>query len=119
MLVRPDDGDLMVHQTFCHAMAILPPVTAGGGGVPTQPDTTTVMRQLTESLSKTLEEMANANQLAREVVELKKEKDKTNKNCLKRLHNTVTTLIRNAAADDDKRSAPNVPESCQRFYKCK
>ncbi len=68
------------------------------------------MRQLTESLSKTSEETANTNMLAREVLELKKEKDETNENRLEKLHLTVSTLIKNAALDDDERPAPNVPD---------
>mmetsp|Transcript_30867 Transcript_30867/g.65029 ORF Transcript_30867/g.65029 Transcript_30867/m.65029 type:complete len:658 (+) Transcript_30867:779-2752(+) len=117
LLVRPDDGELKAHEVEIHASAILPPVTVGGG-VPAPTDTAAVMQQLTASLSKTSEETANANQLAREVLELKREKEETSKNRLKKLHGTVTTLIRNAASNDDERPAPNVPESCQRFYKC-
>jgi len=68
-------------------------VTAGAG-VPAPVDQTAVIQQLTASLSKTSKETANANQLAREVLELKREKEETNRNRLKKLHGTAATLIK-------------------------
>ena len=97
-------------------MAILPPVTARDV-VPMLPVMTAVMCKLTESLLKTLEETANANRLVREVHELKGKKEEANKNCLKKLNSTVTTLI-TAASEEDGRPAPNIPKSYKCFYNC-
>jgi len=67
-LVRPDDVELKAHHLKVHTLTILLLVTAGG--VPAPVDLAAVMQQLTASLSKSSEETANANQIAREVLEL-------------------------------------------------
>ncbi|MCP4503975.1 MAG: hypothetical protein GY822_28960, partial [Deltaproteobacteria bacterium] len=76
------------------------------------------MARKTTPVSKSAEESKTATLLAREVLELKKEKEELKKNHLAKLHGSLMTLILNASSGDDKRPAREVPDSCKRIYKC-
>ncbi len=70
-------------------------------------------------MTRTNKESILANNLRREELDMKTEKDEVKKDCLKnKLHPTASILIEIATSNDNKQLATEPCKSCQQFFQC-
>lgn len=67
---------------------------------------------------KTHKEKKAANDSTKEELTLKKEKEETKIDRLKKLHQNIPLMIINASSDDSERTWDKVVKNCKRFYEC-
>eukprot|EP00984_Skeletonema_dohrnii_P014602 scaffold6150_cov186-Skeletonema_dohrnii-CCMP3373.AAC.1 len=121
--LQPADADIALHLEQRQRSCIMPSAPTGGatgtGIGHNNPDSVSVIAQLSENMAQSTEQAAMANQLQREVIDKaeraaaeKADKMKTD------LHPATLNMICYAASTDGE-SKGSPPKTCVAFYKCK
>ena len=125
--IRPDDGELKNYANARHKECIfssLEEVEVAASN-PTSATSESVLRQLSNSMTLQNETNKETNDLRKLEFERLREKDKTSKDRMKKLHHSFSNQVLMASAklvmveDELELRTPKEPvESCKKFYKC-
>eukprot|EP00957_Ditylum_brightwellii_P184021 14017727-Ditylum_brightwellii.AAC.1 len=116
--INQDDGETT---NFCnkrHNTYISPSLLVVATRAPSDSDNTYVIRQLAESLAKSIEEAEKANLLRMKEFQLRKENEKKKRDCLTKLHSSFQNMVVNALASQSDRAAEKPDKRCQHFFNC-
>ena len=83
---------------------------------PSTSDSTDVLRQLTEGISRQNERIEETNKLARQTFDRKKEKDDENKDIMSKLHSSILNMLLNASSTDRCRAAKDITSVFRHFF---
>ena len=119
--IRPEDGELARWCEERHAACILGSLTTAQENTTANPENNAIIAQLTASIANQAEETSEANKLRKEELQLRKDKEDTKKDRLKKLHHSVKNMLMNASAhfspeEEEFVTIPNLPDSCIVFF---
>ena len=119
--IRPDDGELSKWGEERHAACIMGSLSTAQANATANPDNDAIITQLTASIFNQAEETAEANKLRKEELQLRKDKEDTKKDRLKKLHHSVKNMLVNASAhycleEEEFLTNSILPDSCTAFF---
>jgi len=119
--IHPDDGELKIYADQRHKAFIFSSLDEVQTQAATNPNNDAVMTQLSSSISHQAEKTAEANNLRREELQLRKDREEHKKDKLKKLHPSVKNMLINAAAtycqeENEYRTHAELPSSCMAFF---
>ena len=79
-------------------------------------DSTDILRQLTEGISRQNESSEEKNKLTRKEFDRKKEKDDEKKDRMLKLHSSFLNMLLNASSTDGDRAAKEITSACRSFF---
>ena len=83
---------------------------------PSTSDSTDVLRQLAEVISRQNERIEETNKLARQEFDRKKEKDDEKKDRMLKLHSSFLNMLLNPSSTDGDRAAKGITSACRSFF---
>ena len=117
--VIPGDGELKEYQKQLHQKFILPPIDNSTPSLIQHSDNSSVLAQLSETMSRQTEEAATANRLRREELDRQKEKDDKKRNKISDLHPSTLNMLTMASSSNCDETPDGPSPSCMKFFNSK
>eukprot|EP00957_Ditylum_brightwellii_P202011 15328180-Ditylum_brightwellii.AAC.2 len=113
--VHPDDGEMRAFTKEKHAGCIIAPLYQEEGRMESSIDTSSVLQQLSVSISKSNKEAELANKLRTKKLEKKEKKEEKKKDTFNKLHRSVKNMILMASTEDSDKAVEDPGELCLHF----
>ena len=116
-LIRAGDAKTSIYSYQRHKYCIMGYTNTVEIAQPLTSDSTDVLHQLMEGISRQNERIEETNNLERQEFDRKKEKDDKKKDIMSKLHSSFLNMLLNASSTDRDRAAKEITSACLFFNK--